>query len=102
MRLFEGTKYDQPPKCDRCGKPETECLCSPPAMRWISPASQVARLGLSIFEGLNWEDIQQEGQPASKLSHTAMRKPCGKRFVRHTTGRPAGAVISRVPDSFDA
>jgi translation initiation factor 1 len=46
MRLFAGTKYDQPPKCDRCGKLETECLCSPPARRWISPASQVARLCL--------------------------------------------------------
>ena len=46
MRLFAGTKYDQPPKCDRCGKLEVECLCSPPAARWIPPASQVARLSL--------------------------------------------------------
>jgi translation initiation factor 1 len=46
MRLFAGTKYDQPPKCDRCGKLETECVCSPPATRWLSPASQVARLSL--------------------------------------------------------
>ena len=46
MRLFSGTKYDQPPKCDRCGKLETECSCSLPAARWIAPASQVAHLRL--------------------------------------------------------
>jgi translation initiation factor 1 len=46
MRLFAGTKYDQPPKCDRCGKLETECLCSTPANRWIPPASQIARINV--------------------------------------------------------
>ena len=46
MRLFAGTKYDQPPKCDRCNQPETECACSPPAARRLSPASQVARLNV--------------------------------------------------------
>ncbi len=46
MRLFAGTKYDQPPKCDRCGKLEAECVCSRAATRRISPASQVARLTL--------------------------------------------------------
>jgi translation initiation factor 1 len=46
MRLFAGTKYDQPPRCDRCGKLEAECVCSPPASRRLSPASQVARLSL--------------------------------------------------------
>jgi translation initiation factor 1 len=46
MRLFAGTKYDQPPICDRCGKLEAECVCSPPATRRLSPASQIARLKL--------------------------------------------------------
>jgi translation initiation factor 1 len=46
MRLFAGTKYDQPPKCDRCGKLEAECVCSPPAARRQSPGSQIARLTL--------------------------------------------------------
>jgi translation initiation factor 1 len=62
MRLFAGTKYDQPPKCDRCGNLETECLCSPPAALWIPPASQTARLSLekrkkgkvvTVIRGLN-------------------------------------------------
>ena len=46
MRLFAGTKYDQPPKCDRCGKLEMECRCSPTAKHWLSPASQIARLSV--------------------------------------------------------
>jgi translation initiation factor 1 len=46
MRLFAGTKYDQPPRCDHCGRLEAECICSPPATRRLSPASQVARLNL--------------------------------------------------------
>src|SRR4051812_46978907 len=38
MRLFAGTKYDQPPKCDRCGALESDCVCPPLA------AGQVVRL----------------------------------------------------------
>jgi translation initiation factor 1 len=38
MRLFAGTKYDQPPKCDRCGALETDCTCPP------LPAGQLVRL----------------------------------------------------------
>lgn len=29
MRLFEGTPWDRPPQCDRCGKLESECQCPP-------------------------------------------------------------------------
>ena len=44
MRLFEGTPYDQPPKCDRCGALETDCTCPPPAAARIPPEKQSARL----------------------------------------------------------
>lgn len=46
MRLFEGTPYDQPPKCDRCGALETNCTCSAPAAARVPPAKQTARLGV--------------------------------------------------------
>src|SRR2546421_11754954 len=29
MRLFAGTPYDRPPKCDRCGALESDCKCPP-------------------------------------------------------------------------
>src|SRR5262245_20861880 len=38
MRLFAGTRYDRPPKCDRCGALEADCTCPPLAV------GQVARL----------------------------------------------------------
>jgi translation initiation factor 1 len=46
MRLFAGTKFDRPPNCDRCGRPETECVCPPLATKQIPPGSQLARLSL--------------------------------------------------------
>ncbi len=29
MGLLAGTKFDRPPHCERCEKPETECKCPP-------------------------------------------------------------------------
>src|SRR4051794_8764255 len=40
MRLFAGTPYDRPPKCDRCGAPESDCKCPPLA------AGQLVRLAV--------------------------------------------------------
>ena len=49
MRLFEGTPFDIPPTCDRCGALEADCNCSqepdPPA-EYLAPESQTARLSL--------------------------------------------------------
>ena len=28
-RLFAGTPFDIPPTCDDCGKPESQCVCTP-------------------------------------------------------------------------
>ncbi len=69
MRLFAGTKFDQPPKCDRCGKVQTECICSPHT-RQIAPGSQVARLSLekrkkgklvTVIRGLSAKDNDLSG-----------------------------------------
>jgi translation initiation factor 1 len=46
MRLFAGTPYDQPPKCDRCGALEADCACPPFPAACIPPAEQVARLAV--------------------------------------------------------
>ncbi len=37
MRLFEGTPWDQPVRCDRCGRLEQQCQCTPES----TPAAQV-------------------------------------------------------------
>jgi translation initiation factor 1 len=43
MRLFAGTEFDRPPKCDRCGKLESECKCPPEP---LPPSKQIARVRL--------------------------------------------------------
>jgi translation initiation factor 1 len=44
MRLFAGTPFDRPPKCERCGELETDCRCVPLPAALIAPAKQTARL----------------------------------------------------------
>ena len=48
QRLFAGTPWDRPPTCERCGRPEAECDCPPPAVEPVRlpPESQTARLRL--------------------------------------------------------
>lgn len=44
MRLFAGTPFDIPPKCERCGGLESECTCPPQKATLVAPDKQVARL----------------------------------------------------------
>ena len=43
-RLFAGTEFYQPPKCDRCGELEEDCQCPPAPVPRIPPGQQTARL----------------------------------------------------------
>lgn len=47
MRLFEGTEFDIPPRCERCNELESDCECpSPPepeAPR-VEPGKQTAKV----------------------------------------------------------
>lgn len=46
MRLFEGTEWDQPPMCERCGELEEDCCCPPPPKVFAAPEKQTARLAV--------------------------------------------------------
>jgi translation initiation factor 1 len=46
MRLFEGTAWDVPPRCERCQKLEAECDCPPPPKSYPAPGSQTVRVCL--------------------------------------------------------
>jgi translation initiation factor 1 len=46
MRLFEGTPFDRPPRCDECGELETACRCPPKPPKRKPPAEQTARLAV--------------------------------------------------------
>lgn len=46
MRLFEGTEFDVPPRCERCGELEEDCKCLPEPPARIPPEKQTARLAV--------------------------------------------------------
>jgi translation initiation factor 1 len=49
VRLFAGTQWDQPPRCERCEKLESECKCPPlpaPPPPRVAPEKQTARLAI--------------------------------------------------------
>ncbi|QDU03570.1 translation initiation factor Sui1 [Gimesia chilikensis] len=46
MRLFEGTPFDRPPRCEKCDQLEEECICPPEPSFRIPPEQQTARLSI--------------------------------------------------------
>ncbi|MBP87326.1 MAG: translation initiation factor [Planctomycetaceae bacterium] len=46
VRLFAGTEFYQPPKCDRCGELEEDCNCPPEPAPKIPPEKQTAKLAI--------------------------------------------------------
>ena len=46
MRLFEGTQWDRPPRCEQCGELEEDCNCPPPPRVLTPPEKQTARLAV--------------------------------------------------------
>ncbi len=102
MRLFAGTPYDQPPKCDRCGALESECACPPlPAVRTKTPG-QVARLSLekrkrgkvvTVVRGLS----AAANDLADLLSR--LKSQCGAGGTTHDDGLEIqGEHIERIGD----
>lgn len=46
MRLFQGTPFDRPPRCERCDQLEEECTCEPLPEHRKPPEKQIARLAV--------------------------------------------------------
>ena len=44
MRLFEGTQFDVPPKCDRCSELLADCTCPPAPHVYLPPDQQRVKL----------------------------------------------------------
>ena len=80
MRLFEGTEFDRPPRCERCGELEADCHCPPEAAPLIPPEKQTARLAVekrkkgkvvTVIRGL-----EPEGNDLPALL-TKLKNSCG-------------------------
>lgn len=83
MRLFEGTPWDQPPRCDRCGQLEADCGCPPqaaPPPARTAPEKQTARLVMEKRPGGRWMTIVR-GLPAAENDLpallTRLKAACG-------------------------
>ena len=68
MRLFEGTPFDIPPKCDDCGELEEDCKCPPKPPERIAPEKQTAKIRVekrkkgkivTVVRGLAVEDLPE-------------------------------------------
>lgn len=46
MRLFAGTQWDRPPRCERCGELAESCTCPGPSKTLTPPEKQTARLAI--------------------------------------------------------
>lgn len=46
MRLFEGTQFDVPPRCERCNELESECQCEPVPEPSIAPEKQTLKIAV--------------------------------------------------------
>ena len=46
MRLFEGTPWDRPPRCECCGELDAACMCQPPPAVHKPPSQQTARVSV--------------------------------------------------------
>jgi translation initiation factor 1 len=44
MRLFSGTQWDQPPKCERCGLLPSDCQCPAHFKSLLPPDKQTAKV----------------------------------------------------------
>jgi translation initiation factor 1 len=46
MRLFEGTQFDIPPRCERCQLLIAECRCPPEPPARLAPEKQTAKIAV--------------------------------------------------------
>ena len=82
MRLFEGTEFYQPPRCDKCGDLEEQCQCPAPQPKQLPPEKQTAQIRVekrkkgkvvTVIGGLS------EGNPGKHLNDllTHLKNSCG-------------------------
>ncbi len=80
MRLFEGTQFDRPPRCEACDQLESECTCPRPAAALTPAKQQTARLGIEKRkrgkEVTVVRDLLDEGNHLADLL-TKLKNHCG-------------------------
>ena len=79
MRLFEGTPFDRPPKCEHCDQLVENCECPPPTTPEVPPEKQRLRVGVEKRKKGKVvtviRDLAEGNQHANLL--TALKTSCG-------------------------
>ena len=79
MRLFEGTEFDRPPRCDACEELLADCQCPPPGEPEVPAEQQILKLAVekrkkgkvvTVIRGL------AQGNSHAELL-TALKSACG-------------------------
>jgi translation initiation factor 1 len=80
MRLFAGTPFDRPPRCETCGELEESCVCPPPTEPRTPPAKQTVRPAVEKRKGgklvTTLRGLRDEGTHLSELL-TQLKSACG-------------------------
>jgi|CXWL01.1.fsa_nt_gi translation initiation factor 1 len=102
-RLFAGTEFYQPAKCERCGKLEEDCGCPPAPMPRIPPEQQTAKLSVekrkkgkvvTVVRGL-----PAEGNDLPELL-SALKSACGAGgTLKEDTLELQGTHVDRIRES---
>jgi len=80
MRLFEGTPFDRPPRCERCDQLEENCQCPSLPEPRTPPDRQTARIQLETRKGKKQvtviRGLLDEGTHLAELL-THLKSTCG-------------------------
>lgn len=80
MRLFAGTPFDRPPRCERCNELEENCVCPPPSEPRTPANKQIARIHVEKRKGGRLmtviRDLRNEGNHLADLL-TDLKSTCG-------------------------
>ena len=80
MRLFEGTEFDRPPRCENCGRLEEVCDCPEPPPTIAPPSQQSAIIRLEKRKRGKWissiRGLDPAGDHLQQLL-TMLKNNCG-------------------------
>lgn len=80
MRLFEGTQFDRPPRCERCEELEDDCQCEPEPEPRTPPEKQRAKVFVEKRKGGRFitvvKNLLDEGSHLQELL-THLKNACG-------------------------
>ncbi|MDC0284081.1 translation initiation factor [Mariniblastus sp.] len=82
MRLFEGTEFDRPPRCEQCEQLEADCVCVAAPAAPTPPEAQTATITLEKRKKGKWVTVINglfDGHPGNHFKNlfVQLKNQCG-------------------------